>query len=366
MVYAGSLVDEGFLAVPRVLSRLKPAPVTDREQFSEELDFYIQNGYTDNPQSFFTLPGTPAHWQIIEEKPFLHGKYQVITYESLYQIKNPMVQERFDMHRENRTGYLIRLIHGDHPEKTVLCLHGYLLGEPGQAMEMFRMKKLFSMGLNVALFITPFHYKRAASVKKPGNHNGSFRKKALEKLAFARSSFFRRGIFIQPEDPAMTAECFGQAMHDLASVIRILKDTTATEVGLAGASLGGYLAGIYACLSADIAFSAMMVPAVKMTRPYPAEKAKLPFPVDDELAERIRKVWDFYSPLHMMPAIPKDRILIAASKGDRLCPFPHTKALWEKWGKPPHVFLTGGHWLISDNERRGMAWYSFLQRVFNL
>jgi len=49
-----------------------------------------------------------------------------------------------------------------------------LLGDPDQAEAMFKVKTLFDMGLNLALFITPFHWKRAPADK------------------------FRRGMFLQP------------------------------------------------------------------------------------------------------------------------------------------------------------------------
>ena len=73
-------------------------------------------------------------------------------------------------------------------------------------------------------------------------------------------------------------------------------------------------------------------------------------------------VWEFHSPLNFSPRIPKDRILIVASHGDRLCPFEHVRQLTGKWEVPKHYFLHGGHWLVFNNIR-GKVWYGFLEKM---
>jgi predicted alpha/beta hydrolase family esterase len=64
--------------------------------------------------------------------------------------------------------------------------------------------------------------------------------------------------------------------------------------------------------------------------------------------------------LNFVPQIPKENILIIASRGDKLCPFEHVVALCEKWSWPRHHFMTGGHWLVLNPKERGSAWYTFL------
>jgi len=212
-----------------------------------------------------------------------------------------------------------------------------MLGDPDQAHRMFKIRKLYQMGLDVALFITPFHWKRAPN------------------------SLALRGMFLQPEDVVMTCECFGQAMYDLYHSLLLLNKMGAGEVGIIGASLGGYNAGLFACLTDQIAFAAMMVPAVKFTKRFGPESVSAPFKEDQHLKDNIHLLWDLHSPINFMPKIPTDRILIIASRGDKVCPFEPVQALCEKWGWPPHVFLTGGHWLMLNARERGRAWYKFLQ-----
>lgn len=135
----------------------------------------------------------------------------------------------------------------------------------------------------------------------------------------------------------------------------------AGEIGLIGASLGGYNAGLFACLSGRVRFAALMVPAVKFTGDFSPKAAKLTFSADDPLLERLNRVWNLHSPLNFHPKIPKDRILVIASRGDKLCPFDHVEALWERWNRPRHLFMTGGHWLVVSAGDRGREWYRFLE-----
>lgn len=334
---AGGWVDALFLSLPGLIKPFLPRPSFRREDFERELDFYFREGYADNPRSFFRRPEKIPHYTVSPMDSPSRIPCELISFESAYRTVNPLVRERFEGHSANRTGYLIRWAHGDPGRKTVLCLHGFMLGEPAQAEKMFQVRRLFDAGLDVALFITPFHWRRAPQ------------------------SPFMRGIFLQPGDPAMTGECFGQAMHDLHISFGILRDLGAGEIGLAGASLGGYNAALFISLCDEPAFAALIVPAVNMSRPFGVETPAHAFKTDTELMMKARKVWELHSPLHLQPRIDRDHILIVASRGDRLCPFDQVIQLCEKWDWPRHRFLTGGHWLIFNNRLRGRAWYSFLR-----
>ena len=161
----------------------------------------------------------------------------------------------------------------------------------------------------------------------------------------------------------MTCECVGQTMYDLSSTCKVLRILGADSIGLIGASLGGYLAGLFICLQPVVDFAAMMVPVVNLAGTLGPDSAKLPFPMDAEFLTKAQKVYELHSPLNFLPKIPEDRILIIASQGDRLCPFEFVRLLCEKWEKSEHQFLRGGHWLIFNNNLRGRTWYAFLQRM---
>jgi predicted alpha/beta hydrolase family esterase len=333
---AGGMVDDIFLIPPRISKPFRPKRRISREAYEQQLDFYINQGYVDRPESFFTFPATLPDYAIVDTRPYHDGQSQLIRYRSGYAAQNPLIRETYQAYGANQTGYLVRWTHGDKNRKTVLCHHGYMLGDPRQARKMFRVGRLFSQGLDVALFIAPFHWKRSAG------------------------PLMKRGIYLQPDNVVMTCECVGQNMYDLHGAFQILSDLGAGETGLVGASLGGYNTALFVSLTDIPAFGAMMVPAVNFTLPLGPDTARHGFAVDDQLRQKIKSVWELHSPLNFMPKIPVENILVVASKNDRLCPFEYVQALCDKWQIKNSHFLNGGHWLIFNRRQRGRAWYSFL------
>jgi hypothetical protein len=332
----GGVLDDAFLTLPKILNPFRPKRDINLEAYARQIEFYFDNGFVDAPESFFRFPDIAPGCQISNETAYHGGLHQVITFQSRYVPRNPEIAKRFEAFPENKTAYLIRWTHGDQGRKTLVCLHGYMLGDPDQAARMFKIRKLFEMGLDVALFITPFHWKRAPKFVA------------------------QRGIFLQPDDVVMTCECFGQAMYDLYHCVLLLKKLGAEDIGIIGASLGGYNSGLFASLTDQPAFAAMMVPAVKFTDRFGPESLSEHEKMPPELKDKIHRLWNLHSPLNFMPKIPKDRLLIIASRGDKVCPFEPVKELCEKWEWPRHVFLTGGHWLMFNAGERGRAWYKFL------
>ncbi len=274
----GGMVDSLFLLAPRIIAACRPPRAAAQSGFESALDHLFQEGYVAHPERFFSFPaGVPVH-RVVDEAPYEDGAYELISFKSDYAPRIPMLREAYLSHAANGTGYIARWTHRKPAPRTVLCLHGYLLGDPAQAHRMFRVRRLFDMGLDVALFITPFHWRRAPA------------------------SVFRRGIFLSPHDPAMTCECVGHAMHDLAGALAILNELGSTGTGLIGASLGGYLAALYACLRDDVDFSAMMVPAVNLSRPLGTDRARFTFPVSAGLRERMRQVYEIALALALFTA----------------------------------------------------------------
>ncbi len=335
---AGGLADSLFLLPPYLSGRFLLQRKVARKDFEAELDFYIEEGFTARPESFFVLPEKAPAFSVTDEIPFGGGVRQVLSFESGYVAKNPLARPRHEDYQRNRTAYLVRWVHGDRPRKTVLLLHGLMMGDPRRAEAMFKVPGLFDAGLDLALAVAPFHWLRSP------------RKAA------------RRHPPIRPQDPALTAEFVGQAMRDVFSAVAILESLGSPEMGVIGASLGGYLGGLLAALSEKPRFVALMVPAVNFLSPLGPDSFPLDFPVDPGLRRKIHEVFAFHSPARFLPKLPREDILIVASRGDRLCPFENVRDLCEKWGNPPHHFLPGGHWLVFDPKARGRAWYELLAR----
>ncbi len=333
---AGGVADEAFLMAPRILRLFLPGRSVDEKTLERETRFYADQGYVDAPGTFFSLTETAPSFRLESRKPFGSGFFEEYVFPSGYEPKNPLIRDRYLRHKANREARLFRWTHGDKPRETVLCLHGFLLGDHLDAQRMFKVRGLMDRGLDAALFLAPFHGKRS---------DGTF---ASQRLS------------LRPEDPAFTCEFFGQAIQDLSAALLILKNLGTGRVGLIGASMGGYLAALYSCLAGSHAFAALAVPALDMSRPFGPESSHYSFKPGPALLEDLKRVWTFHSPVRLSPRLPPEKVLVLAAMGDRLCPFETTQELCQRWGWPQHRFFPGGHWLMNDRGERGRAWHAFL------
>lgn len=337
----GTEVDEVLLYSAKVLSafRKRATKTPGGDLVRKRIPFYLSRGYPDHPGRFFSLPKTPPpQVRVVEERPFCDGSFRLYAFPSRYTVRNPDVRESFESFRENRTVYLAHWSHGDRGRKTILCCHGWSLGDPGQAQRMFRVPRLYNLGLDVALFVTPFHGRRADSLAQRLSPPFPF------------------------QDPVLGLEGFGQAMHDLASSFRLLSDRGASRIGIVGASLGGYLAALFVSLTPMAETACLLVPLVS----FHGIKLPVPFHPDSEqdnrLQQEVASLWRIHSPLSHRCRLSPEHCLIIAAKGDRLCPFEDVQRLHEHWGRPEHAFLRGGHVFFFPKRARGKTWYQFLRK----
>jgi predicted alpha/beta hydrolase family esterase len=338
---AGGLFDASLIKIGLVVqNRLSKGEEQPKSSFEEkQLDFYFEKGFVDDPASFFSFPDKAFDQSVYSESQYRDGKRTVITYQTSYHARNPLLEPFFDRFPANRTGYVFHWQHGDKGRPTVLCLHGFGMGPPKQAYRMFRMGKLYDMGMDVALFITPFHWKRTPNPRLSGRY------------------------YLAPENPAVICENIAQTMYEIYGSILMLKERGAGPIGIIGASLGGYHSALFASLSDLPEFAVLVVPAVDLIDTARKRNYGMENPPGRELADKIEKVWSIHSPLSHELKLPKERVLIIAARGDRFCPFRHVKRLYEHWDNPPHHFLTGGHTIFFDRKSRGQAWYNFLEKV---
>lgn len=334
--------DEFLLHSGKVLRVVQARPdEVDRERLRSLAGFYLERGYADSPARFFSFPRKSPRAEVVEERPFIDGSVRTYAFRSGYRVRNPGFRDEYLDPKENRTAYLVHWSHGDRMRNTILCCHGYSLGDPGQAERMFRVPRLYGLGLDVALFITPFHWKRATSLLQ----------------RFSPPFPFRH--------PVLGLEGFGQAMYDLYSAFLLLEEMGASRIGLIGASLGGYLASLFASLTRKADLVTLIVPFLDFRSlrlpagPFsPMEKGGNKGRAG--LREEIEALWSIHSPFSHACNLSPERCLLIASTGDRLCPFEDVKRLYEHWGEPQHFFLRGGHALFFPRRGRGEAWYGFL------
>lgn len=308
----------------------------DADCWREELAFYDQADFRAG-KAFFQDPAAAPPLTLLARRPWGgDGEERLYTYPSRYVPRQLSVRPRLFAHTANRTGYLFLWRHHAQaqPRPLVLCVHGFRMGRPARAMAMFRVQRLYAMGMDVALFIQPHHWRRAS----PG----------------------LRQDFIIGEDLPLTLENFGQQQHDLQSCLLALQDLGYPRIGLVGGSLGGLAVTLLATRTAAPAFVFSVVPAIRLDTHLDPAHARLPFAVDEDMRRAAFRALDLVDPCFYQPRLDLDHLAVVYHKGDRINDAAAT-AQWVRAWQVRHVTaLAGGHWLVLDRKARGAAWYGWL------
>jgi len=243
----------------------------------------------------------------------------------------------------------IRLEHWVHDgapgRATVLAVHGFTMGWPRFDAVALLASEWFRAGLDVALLTLPFHGPRTPAGAR-----------------FSGDSFAR-------PDVALLNEAARRSVREILLATRWLRAESGRPVGLLGLSLGGYLCATTAALDPELAFVVAMVPPVCFGdlawRFLPAAgtgaagRAAPPALGRDEL----RRAFRVHSPLAHAPAVPRERLLVVAGRGDRIVPPEHPSALWRHWGEPAIHWFDGSHLLPFGRAGIAAAIRAHLERL---
>jgi pimeloyl-ACP methyl ester carboxylesterase len=234
-------------------------------------------------------------------------------YEPLFDELRPRYLEC----RENRTAHARLFLHAE-PRPAVVLVHGYLGGHYRFEEFAFSLPWLCRLGFDVALFVLPFHARRAA----PG----------------------RAGAPPFPGvDPRYTIEGFRQAMGDLRGLTAWLRARGAPSVGVMGMSLGGYTTALAATLDPELSFAVPFIPLACFADL--ARDAGRHGVTPNEAALEYAALSAFYapvSPLARSSRLPSRRVLVVGAQGDTITPLHHAERLAAHFGSPL-VSFTGGH-----------------------
>lgn len=308
-----------------------------RETYLRRLAFYDPDRWDPERKSFFYLPEGPPESEIAETRPFLSGRCDLFRYPSCYVPRNPEVSARFNSRRENLSGYLHLWRHDDRADRPlVLIIHGFMMGGPARALRMFRIEKLFGLGLDLALHTLPGHWRRSDN------------------------PMFQR--LLDPADVPLTVERMAQNIHDLHSARLLLGRIGYTNIGVIGASMGGFTAALYATqVAGGPDFMFLAVPAVTVSNYLEPKPGRFGFPVDAALVRATGRAQELCSPLYLSPRFDVGRIRVVAHAGDRVCDVRETRRWRDRWGIEDYAEVAGGHFLYLDKRARGEAWYGLLR-----
>jgi pimeloyl-ACP methyl ester carboxylesterase len=330
----GGLPDFMFLSVPDVTVRKTSI---DRESYLRRLAYYDPDLWDPDRNPFFYLPEEPPESEIIETRPFLSGRRDLFRYASRYSPRNPEVNDDFNSRRENLWGYLHLWRHDDFTDRPLIfIIHGLMMGGPIKARRMFRIDTLFRLGLDLALHTLPGHWRR--------------------------SDYRRFQRLLDPADVPLTVERLAQNIHDLHSAQLLLEWVGYEDIGVIGASMGGFTAALYATqIASGPDFMFMAVPAVAVTHYLKPKPGRFGFPIDAELVRATERAQELCSPLYLKPRFDVGNIRVVVHAGDQVCNVRDTRRWRDSWGIEDYMEVSGGHFLYLDKRARGEAWYGLLR-----
>lgn len=251
-----------------------------------------------------------------------------LSWPTEHQVVMPDVAARY--HRRGNDVAGARAFLHDEPRPVAICIHGYMGGAFAVEERVWPVAWLGKLGLDVVLFVLPFHGVRA----EPG----------------------RRGPPPFPgADPRITIEGFRHAMADLRDLAAWLHHRGHPAVGVMGMSLGGYSTALAATLEPSLSFAIPIIPLASI-----ADFARDQGRLGDggartaEQHAALERVFAPISPVHRAPAIDSGRVLVVAARADRITPVSHARRLAGHFGAELDVWH-GGHLLQfgrSDGFRR--------------
>lgn len=274
--------------------------------------------YAD-PDTFF-VPPMPAHPRTTHVRdidgPSGRGEVLDLAWGSAFVPYEERIAARYLEHERNRTAWARLLLHRDRPRPAAVLVHGYRSGQLALEERVLPARWFFDRGLDVALFVLPFHGLRGER---------------------GRPRF-------PSSDPRFTNEGFRQAMFDLRALLRWFDAHGAPSAGALGMSLGGYTVALLSTIE-PLAFVVPFIPLASVAdfaraddRFVGTAEQKAQQHAALEAAHRV------VSPLARPSLVAPDRALVLAAEGDRITPVSHARRLAAHLGAELETF-TGGHLL---------------------
>jgi pimeloyl-ACP methyl ester carboxylesterase len=196
-----------------------------------------------------------------------------------------------------------------------IIIHGYRGGHYRFGERVWPVTWLLDHGIDVALFVLPFHAIRAT----PGS-----------------------GPRFPASDPRFSNEGFRQAIGDLRDLVWTLRERGARDVGVMGMSLGGYTSSLLATVE-PLSFVAPIIPLASLAD-IALEAGRLTGSPEDQRAQHaaLEGAHRVVSPLTRPSRVPREGAIVVGGEGDRITPLSHAKKLSSHLGAELVTF-PGGH-----------------------
>lgn len=232
-------------------------------------------------------------------------------------VDDQRLAQSFAETRENHEATARLFLGRGQGRPAVILVHGYRAGHHAVEERVWPIRWLVSRGLDVALFVLPFHGVRAA-------HLGEARFPA--------------------SDPRFTNEAFRQAIGDLRVLRRFLLSRGAPAVGAMGMSLGGYTVSLLATVE-SLDFVAPIIPLASFADVALAAGRLVGTGAEQALQhEKLERAHRVVSPFARASKVLPEAAIVVAGEGDRITPLSHAEKLSQHLGAEL-VKFPGGHLL---------------------
>lgn len=250
---------------------------------------------------------------------------ETLSWQSEHEPLSPVYQRHHrTMYDANLTAYARWLHEKKRRRRSILLyVHGWL--EPGSWVEEATLLPIWyrDLGVDVAHVQLPFHGRRSP-----------------------RGQLFH-GEWFWTADLVRSLESVRQAVADVRSIMSWFRRLGYDEVGITGLSLGGCITMLLACLEPLPDYVVPMIAHLEL--PDAIEEAPILWRMKDDLErfgitrERRREIFTRVALSNASPKLANEKQLWVAAREDGYLKAELVERQWERWGKPPILWIPGGH-----------------------
>ena len=290
-----------------------------------------------DPDDFYAAPPPIADMQQRPVRALEGGRVLDLAWPSRYVAHHPEERGWFRRWQANETVH-VRCFTHERPAPAIVLVHGYRGGPFHIEERIWPVSRFYRLGFDVALFTLPFH-----GLRSPPRWG-------------------RSPLFPSNREIARTNEGLGQAIWDLRGLLAWLRARGAPRAGVAGMSLGGYVAALLATVDPSPDFLVPFIPLADFADAFVAHQALRDEPTPPELVAAAHRSLALCRPLARPPMVPGARILVIAGERDRITGLAHARSLAAHF-RAPLVTFPGAHVLQVGRRRalRSMEQFVFQQ-----
>lgn len=311
----GDKVDSVFGKLSRVL-HVRGTKTDTSKQLGPYLDKSLDE--------LFPAPPVPL---VSRKQPGLLGdpRMEGLSWTSGHQVLSPEYRLRHENQYAKNLQAHATWLHPKGTRRRSILLYAHIWLQTSPLLEESVALPLFSreMDVDVALVQLPFHGRR-----------------------FARGQLFG-GEFFWSADLVRSLEAVRQSVFDVRAAMAYFRALGYEEVGIAGISLGGSIAMLTACLDPTPDYIIPIISHLELVEAI--EEAEILWRMKADLqafgldAQARRDLFTRLALYETKPLLAPERQLWLAAGEDRFLTKGGVEQQWERWGRPPIEWLTGGH-----------------------